>query len=110
MRSIVSVAMKAGTRRTVTSTPLMRPMNVPSRRQTRIAGHDAEIVVIGIEHVGEGDADQPVGRADREVEVLVGDDEGHADGHDGVARRVAQQRLEGVGEPKNFGLMKAPTI
>ena len=65
---------------------------------------DAEIVVIGIEDIGEDDADQAEGRADREIEILVGDDEGHADGHDGVARGIAQQRLEGVGRAEEFGI------
>ena len=96
MKSIVSVAMKAGTRSNVTSTPLISPMDGAEHKAARIAGPTPMIVVVGIEDVGEGDADQPEGGADREVEILVGDDEGHADGHDGIARAVAQQRLEGV--------------
>jgi hypothetical protein len=39
MNSMVSVAMKAGTRRIVTSTPLIRPITVPSNRQIRSAGN-----------------------------------------------------------------------
>ena len=45
----------------------------------------------------EGDADEPEGRADRQVDVLVDDDEGHADGHDAVAGGIAQQRVQRVG-------------
>ena len=65
---------------------------------------DAEIVVVGVEHVGEGDTDQAVGRADRQVEILVGDDEGHADRHDRVARGIAEQRLECVGRQEELGI------
>jgi hypothetical protein len=45
---------------------------------------------------GKGDADQSVGRADGEIEVLVDDDEGHAHGHDRIARGVAQHRVKGL--------------
>ncbi len=71
------------------------------QRAERQAGddrrHDAHVVMVRIEDIGEGNADQPVGRPDREIEVLVGDHERHADRHDRVARGVAQQRLERVG-------------
>ena len=66
--------------------------------------NDPEIVMVGIENIGEGDADEAEGRPDREVEVLIGDDERHADGHDGIARGIAQQRLEGVGRDEEFGV------
>src|SRR5690606_2564637 len=42
----------------------------------------------------EGDADQPVGRTDREIEILVDDDEGHAHRHHRVARGIAQHGVK----------------
>ena len=94
--SMVSVAMKDGTFRMVTSTPLMRPMRVPSTRQKMVRRDRSPIVELRREQDGEGDADQAVGRADRQIEVLVDDDEGHADRHHRIARSVAQDGVEGI--------------
>ncbi len=42
---------------------------------------------VGANSDREDHADEPVGRADRQIEILVDDDEGHADRHDAVAGR-----------------------
>ena len=47
---------------------------------------------------------QPVERADRQIEILVDDDEGHADRHHAVARGVAHDRGEGGGRAEEFGV------
>ena len=94
--SIVSVAMKAGTFRIVTSTPLIRPMTMPSNRQPR-APRKAEIEMGGRKDDREDDADKPIGRADRKIEILVDDDEGHANRHHAIAGGITQHRMQGVG-------------
>ena len=57
-------------------------------------GDDAEIEKARREQPGENDGDQAVGGADRKVEVLVDDDEGHSDRDDADPRGVAQQRVK----------------
>ena len=110
MNSMVSVAMKAGTFRMVTSTPLIRPISVPSSRQTsdrrrRCRDRDRSARTA----IEKTTRDQAVGRADRQVEVLVDDDEGHADRHHAEARRCrAAPRGSASVEPKKAGLTKAP--
>jgi hypothetical protein len=88
MKSMVSVAMKAGT--------------------GDDPGHDAHVVMCGVEGVGENDGDEAEGGTDGQVEVLVGDDEGHADRHHRVARAVAKQGLEGVGGAEEIRIDEGP--
>ena len=71
-------------------------------------GHDAEVEEARGEQPGEDHRHQAVGGADREVEVLVDDDEGHADGDDADAGRVAQQRVQRLGRAEEAGIDDSP--
>ena len=77
--------------------------NERSQHQARENGrHHAEVIVVGVEHVCEGDTDKAECRSDRQVEILVGDDERHANGHHRIARGVAQKRLGRVEGDEEF--------
>ena len=47
---------------------------------------------------------QPVERADRQVEILVDDDESHADRHHAIARGIAHDRGESGTRPEKPGI------
>ena len=98
MNSMVSVAMKAGTlqdrdQHAVDQADRRAEQQGRQDRGDRRRGRRRS----GANSIGEDDGDQPVGRADRQVEILVDDDEGHADRHHAVAGGVAQQRVKRVG-------------
>jgi hypothetical protein len=97
MNSMVSVAMKAGTRSVVTSKPLMSPMTDAGEEGGEEGDADAGVEEAWREGDREDGRHQPVGGADGEVEILVDDDECHADGHDAIAGGIAQDGGEGVG-------------
>ena len=107
MSSMVSVAMKAGTRRIVTSTPLIRPITRAEEQADHDRGERAQVEEGRRERHGEDDGDQAEGRADGEIQILVDDDEGHADRHHGVARGVAEQGVKGVGRAEESGIDEA---
>jgi hypothetical protein len=93
----------------VTSTPLISADQRPQRQAEQGGRQRPPIGEAGGEQQRKRDADQPVRRSHREVEILVHDDEGHPDGNHGIARRVAQDGEDGVAAAKKAGLISAPT-
>ena len=83
---------------------------MPSTRQRTIAGDRCRDRGSSARTaMAEDDADQAVGRADRQVEVLVDDDEGHADRDDARSARCrAGARGSASPLPKKAGLTSAP--
>jgi hypothetical protein len=71
MNSMVSVAMKAGTRSVVTSTPLMRPTTIPVTMPGENGHADAGVEVALREGDGEDGCDQAVGGADDRSRSLL---------------------------------------
>ena len=95
MNSVESVAMKVGTCSQVTSRPLISPTARPMREADREREPGGGVVQAGREQDREHHRRQAHGRADREVEVLVDQDEGHADRDHAELRGVAQHRVQG---------------
>ena len=84
MLSVPSVATIAGTRKSVTMTPLIIPRTSPSPSPKAIAA--AAPKRMRLEDIGDDVGDQPDRRLDREVDVAGDDDERLADGRDGDDR------------------------
>ena len=59
-------------------------------------GTDVEAEPVRVEREREHDGRHAECRSDRQVQILVRDDEGHANRHDGDTGRVAQQRVQRV--------------
>ena len=95
MNSVESVAMKVGTCSQVISRPLISPTASPIRQADREREPGRGVVQAGRVQDREDRRGQAHGRADREVEVLVDQDEGHADRDHPELGGIAQHGLEG---------------
>ncbi len=71
-------------------------MVVPTATVSGDGGTDVQVEPVRVESQGKYDGRQAKRRSDRQVQIPVRDDEGHANRHDRDTRRVPEQRVQRV--------------
>ncbi len=77
---------------------------MPRSVQISHGGKHVKVEKTGCIEPGKNHGDQAIGRSDREIEVLVDDDESHSNGNDGNPRRVTKHCMESLSRPEERGI------